>query len=404
MLRFVTGATGGGKTTYATDDLITQLRESNRGIAVFMALQLHPWVNKKGKPMRGLLWHLESRYGETFDAERRIYFLKREELKRFYACRVVVPEDPSEPRTVVWVPPRPKDPEKPQSGLWYFDGRQFPPMAFYIDEAHEEFPQEAWKDIGTEVQSWASQNRRTGDHALLITQQSELVAKPFRRQSLECIWMVNLAYKTVGPFRQPEKIRYYVHVHTPPKDSEKPLRKGTVTHPGGWIQECFDTSGGGSVSHGHADLGEKAKGLNWKWAPAGALALIVCAYLALEGCAKAVSHALTGTTGKPGVKNVTQGQHFTNRGPQRPFYGPTMTPPPSMPKAPPLTALPKNTNKPPTISGYFRIPGSPTYTVVLSTGETFEAKEIVKEGIAAIVADGHIYPFQNDRHPEKWRE
>lgn len=291
MIRFVVGKTGGGKSQFLVSKLIDELRSSRRGIVTSLAIELGPWVNKKGVAYPGLLKTLEMVYGDTFDAVRRIYVLKDEEIAYFWRVRVRVPEDADLPREVITVAAAARD----QDGRSrWFQGPDVPGCWYAIGEAHEHFSAETWKNLVGEGQSWASQNRRGGDDAWIETQDAELVAKPLRRQSLECYTMINHAYRALGPFRQPDVISYRIHVNTPPRESEPCLRMGRIDLPREKLWGCYDTARGGSVHGGSADIGKRAAGINWKAIPALLVGFFIVACVGLVGCEALVKRAISG--------------------------------------------------------------------------------------------------------------
>lgn len=298
MLRFVVGKTGGGKTIFAVAEVIRILRETDHYIITNLALRLHPWCRqeKRGKvvasvPQRGLLAVLLELFGETYNAERRIVFLKDDaEISRFWAVRMTTAEEPE--RINVPQPPVSVSAEGVEIRRWVFDGQAWRGAVYIIDEGHEYFPAPAWKALQGEGQSWASQNRRSGDEALILTQCPELVALPFRRQSLECYTMVNHAYRTFGPFRHPEVIRYSVHLNTPPNPGETCMRSGSIGLPRKLVQEAYDTASGAGVFGSTADVGRRAKGLPWHsmvWFLLGILGLSVVLF---SGCRAGISRLL----------------------------------------------------------------------------------------------------------------
>jgi len=266
--------------------LIDELRYTSRGIITNFALKLHPWIDAKGKPRKGLLRVMAELFGEDYNAVNRIYFLPQDSITRFFGVRLRVSDDPSEPTAVEMVP---ISPDK----LWHFDGKLWKGACYFIDEAHEYFKQADWQLIGSETQSWASQNRRTGDDAWLLTQDAELVAKPFRRQSLECYYVTNRGHMSFGPFRQPNVISYGLYMSTPPKPMEPALRHGRLTYSRDILQEVYDTAGGAGVHGGSADIGFRAKGLHWSWIIAFFVIGFCAICLGLYGCNKATNAAVS---------------------------------------------------------------------------------------------------------------
>jgi len=276
VLRFITGKTGGGKSKLAVAMLIDELRYTDRMIFTNLAVELHPWIFN-GKPMLGLLHILEREFGETYDAPRRIVFLEQNEIAEFYRHRARRTEDSVE-RFIV---------DDHEDGLFHAD-RTVPGAAYFIDEAHENFPQSEWAKIGKKTMSWASQNRRAGDDGWMMTQEAELVAKPFRRQSLECYWMINHAYFALGPFKRPDVITYQLHITTPPSAGSPPLRSSKIHYRADLLHHCYNTAKGAGVAGKAADVGSKVRGLPFWALPIGILSLAAVFLLGIKGCQKGV--------------------------------------------------------------------------------------------------------------------
>lgn len=379
MLRFITGKTGGGKTQFAVGKVIDALRETKMPIVTNMALRLDPWVNGRGDPYKGLIRTLQDKFGDDFDARRRIHFLTDDrQIERFFAVRPLVPEDKDEPVKVLEVP-------RSEDGRWHFDGTKYPPCVFIIDEGHEYWPQKEWQRLGKETESWASQNRRSGDECYIITQEAELVAKPFRRQSLECYWMVNHGYRALMMFRQPELIKYSLYLSTPPTPSEPHLRMGTLGYPRGFLQGCYDTASGAGVAGGAADIGRKIKGLPWWSSILIVIGLLIASGFALSGCVNIVAATIRNKAPKvpeqivaPMAKLMPQ---VTNSAP-----APVVAPSPVF--IPELPRVEAQTN---VVTGY-AISGKGG-AVVFDDGSRLMADRVKVMG-REIAVDGIIYPLR----------
>lgn len=292
MLRFVTGMTGGGKTKYEMWELIQELVSTDRPIIGNVAWRLDPWVDGRGRARLGLLATLRKLYGEEFHARERMFTLAEDQVARFYAFRI--------PRKAEWEDkPQLVEVPKAADGRWHFDGNEYRGARYAIDEGHEYFRQADWQLIAKEAMSWASQNRRSGDDADILTQQAELVAKPFRRQSIQCVWMTNHAYVPMGPFRQPGRITWRVHLNTPPGDGEPALSSGRLSLEKDLLDGVYDTTAGAGVRGGAADMGKKGRGLHWAWIPVGATLAFLLVILGFNGCVRGGA-ALAGRALKPG--------------------------------------------------------------------------------------------------------
>lgn len=382
MERFITGATGAGKSKFAMSKLAEELRSTQRGIITNMAVKLDPWVNAKGRAYPGLLRSLQDRYGTDYDAKRRIWFLdpvqadtpwsEINQVQRFYGWRLVVPADPEIESYMMRVP-------ESEDGLFHNDGGRYPGCAYFIEEAHEYFPQNEWQLVGKETMSWASQNRRAGDDAWLITQQAELVAKPFRRQSLECYWLVNGLYRRIGWFKARNTISYTVHVSTPPIPSQPAMHSGEI-HGNEWLNGCYDTSAGGGVSGSTADLDHKPTGLSLKWIPLIALVVVCIAFFALEGCAKLTAKAITGVSGGSAPKGQVPPRGDPNR--VTVVRGHLEGPATPAPVKLAIATKPQPAKK---ITGILRWGPKRPISVYFDDGTITEAATVIQEGSVAII-------------------
>jgi hypothetical protein len=390
MLRFVTGFTGGGKTKFIVSQVIEELRYSDRPILYWMALRPKPWVDNKGKAYPGLLETLRVNFGQTFQAERRLIELQEHQLARFWAWRPVgthrqtgesVPvgslfDDPSVPIRLVEL-------AEPEDGRFHLDGKLYGGVMQVVDEAHEYFRKKDFAKISDEALSWASQNRRAGDDAWLLSQQAHLVAKPFRDQSTECYWMVNHAHRVFGPFRQWDKITFRLYLHTPPNDSEPYLRKGELEYRKGFLNGCYDTAAGAGVTGGRADKETRAKGLPWWWIPIGGLALLVAALVGWK--------MFIGVVGRMAALPLQQQQPVRLTAAPAAPAAPAARPAPAAPAAPAKREAPP---VPPVLkqAQLEKVTGIWSNKVYLSTGEVLLGRSVINTG-ASVLVDGKEYPW-----------
>lgn len=257
---FYSGKPRSGKTKAAVIWTIDRLRFTERAIVTNMALKFEPWVDGKGRARRGLLRALKDEFGETFDAERRIYLLSNEEVRRFYAIRVRVPRNAWEKREVLRIPER-------EDGEWRFNGDEYPACDFVIDEAHVFFPRDGLpgskaRAMSPELLGYATQAGRCGDEDIYLSQVLVNVNRQLRGVAQECHWFTNHVHNRMGMFRQADKISYRVYATTPPGPSEMWLAKGTLRYKRDFIEDCYDTGAGVGVSGNTcADIGQRAKGV-----------------------------------------------------------------------------------------------------------------------------------------------
>jgi len=270
MNRSCGGKPRAGKTKRLVIWVEEQLRAHKRPIVTNMALKLQPWVDGKGKAHKGLIRTLMDKYGETFDAERRIYLLKHEEVPRFYGIRPIIPEDSWEPVKIE---------EVPRSDMWKIDTNKYPGVCYVIDEAEVYFPSAAVdaqraNHENPELLQWAKQAGRAGDDAIFLSQNLTWISIKLRKTCQECWWMVNHAHIPFSIFRRPDHITEETYMNCPPTPGEVYLRKTKLAYNREEIEGCYNTAEGvGVTGNSAADIGQRAKGLHWSFIPAGVIAI-----------------------------------------------------------------------------------------------------------------------------------
>lgn len=293
MITFFGGKPRAGKTLRVVLVLLETLRFTRLPIVTNLALMLGPWVDGKGVARKGLLRTVQDEYGSTFDAERRIYILKPEEVRRFYAVRIRIPSNEWEPREVSVIPPA-------ADQLFHFDGDKFGACAQFLDEAHEYWPGAAvgaGRDAfnARELLSWGSQQARIGDQAHFISQVLMNVDKKLRGVAQECHLMTNHRHLAAGPFRQPDVITYSVFASTPPGSGESSLKWGRVKFRRELVWGVYDTSSGVGVrGNTVADIGARAKGLHWSFILLAGAAVAFGGWLLLQGLTKGGNYVAQG--------------------------------------------------------------------------------------------------------------
>lgn len=293
MIRFVGGKPRAGKTKRIVIWMVEILRTTKMPIVTNVALRLQPWVDAKGVAHSGLLRDLQDTYGTTFDIERRLYFLKYEEVRRFYAVRPIVPKDDWEPTRIEIVPDT-------GDGHWHFDADRYPGVCYVIDEAHVFFPGAAIAAnkgmlVSPEILGWASQAGRCGDLAMFLSQVLMNVDKKLRGVSQECWWMTNHVHVAFGPFRQPDRISYIEYATTPPSAGEVYLRRGVLRYDRNKVDGWYDTAAGvGVTGNAVADIGRRAKGLHVAWLAAIILGVGLIGGGTLMGFKKVLDKAFQG--------------------------------------------------------------------------------------------------------------
>lgn len=260
MNRFYAGKQRSGKTKGAVIWMLERLRTTKRPLVTNAALKLQPWVDGKGVARPGLLEVLRKRYGTTFDAERRIYLLKDDEVRRFYGVRPLIPEQEWQEREILKVP-------EVGDGRWHFDASRFPACDYVIDEVHDYFPRQglpSYKErpFTGEMLGYSTQSARGGDENVYISQLPNNCNLQLRGLCQACHWFTNHVHANVGPFRRADKITCDVFSNTPPGQGEQRMKRETMHYDRFEIESCYNTAeGGGVVGNSAADIGQRAKGM-----------------------------------------------------------------------------------------------------------------------------------------------
>lgn len=297
MNYFYSGKPRAGKSKAAVMWLIERLRFTKRAIVTNMALKMDPWVDGKGVARPGLLDVLQRKYGSTFDAKRRVYLLKDDEVRNFFRIRPVVPEHEWEAVEIRMIPESGDD-------RWRFDADRYPACDYIIDEAHEYFPRQGLpsykqRPFSGEMLGYATQAGRGGDENIYISQLPNNTNLQLRGVCQECHWFVNHAHLLVGPFRKANKITYDVYCNTPPAAGEERLKRTTLHYDRWDIESCYNTAEGGGVrGNAAADIGLRAKGLP-SWSIAVLIGIAILGFLGLAKAARVgAAYAVGGSAPK----------------------------------------------------------------------------------------------------------
>ena len=256
MIHFVMGKPGGGKGLFVMQKLVDELRNGQRPIVTNLAVKLHPWVRdgmgKHGKAEIGLLQYLQSKFGQTFDAERRIYVLPDEEMPNFYGLR---PNGEMQRADLV------RDTKGRvrsfDTGLAVRNGGVF----YLLDEVWKFWGARNWQETGEGVHSYSAQHRKFGDDVLLVSQTVKQVDSQIRSLCQDFTLVRNRFKERIGLFRQPGVFTVDVYLE-PPGPTVRPMQSFPFLLDAEGLGACYDTSAGvGIMGQGGADLGERRKGL-----------------------------------------------------------------------------------------------------------------------------------------------
>lgn len=242
-IHFIAGRPGAGKGLYSLDQIVRELRFTNRKIVTNFALLpdiLGEYLNEK--------------YKCSFDLLHRLQLLDDEAIRAFYTWRgadvalAVANDKQGRPET------------------FDISGAQASGGVFYLlDEVHLAFGARDWQTMGKAVMYYASQHRKLGDDVLLVTQAPKNVDSQFRSLAQDYTVLRNHSLEKVGIFKQPSIFSKSVYLNLPTGNEQ--AMEHTVFRLDKKLAACYDTSKGvGIQRRGEADIGkDRRKGISWIW-------------------------------------------------------------------------------------------------------------------------------------------
>jgi hypothetical protein len=307
-ISFVTGKPGGGKGLYTLQNIVEELRKGRRPIITNLPIKLGPWVNGSGQPQAGLVAYLQRKYGQSFDAEKRVFILTDEQCKEFYRWRVNVKTGELVQCGVT---------EKGKDGQCVaFDTT---PMVenggvmYAIDEAWKFFGAREWQSTGRAALFYTAQHRHFGDDVLFVTQNSKQIDTALRMVSQDYHQVRNHGKERFGLFRQPGIFSVYVYGE-PPSPGATPMSRTTFRLDAPGLGGSYDTSAGvGIVGQAVADLGERKKGLHWAWIAVAAVVVIFLGVRAPFWIGRGLTHSFIKGT-ETGRSNTVAGAMTATKG------------------------------------------------------------------------------------------
>jgi len=269
-ISFVTGKPGAGKGLYALQNIVDELVKGTRPIVTNLAIKMDPWLSGDGKPQAGLLAYLQRKFGQTFDAEKRVVLLTDEQCSEFYRWRY--------DRQRCELVELPITETSKGGACSAFDttlASAHGGIFYVIDEVWKFFGARDWATTGKGALFYAAQHRKLGDDVLLVTQSSKQVDSGLRLLAQDFHQVRNHSLERIGIFRQPGVFTVSVFADIPTPSSEPQTRTVfKLDAPG--LGGSYDTSAGvGIIGRTTADVGKRKKGLHWAWLLAGGVVAIV---------------------------------------------------------------------------------------------------------------------------------
>jgi len=266
------------------DKIVRELSLGSRVVVTDMAIRMGPWLRQvesrspwakgsknKFKPELGLLGYLMETYGQTFQAEDRVFILPERDAKEFYLRRYSVTDG-------VWIE---YDSVRDDKGLVESFKTDKPTFGclYVMDECWRTLGARQWQTTGKGTIFYAAQHRKLADEWFLISQHSKQIDVAMR-QLAQDYWVVrNHSKLKVGFFRQPEIFTVNVYSSAPSDGTGgvTPMETKVFRLDKRGLGGCYDTAAGtGVLGGGAADLNERKNGR-----PFWALILILCGLVSL---------------------------------------------------------------------------------------------------------------------------
>lgn len=340
-IHFITGIPGAGKGILSAHMIIEELRSTDRPIITNFAVELLPWVagKKKPKAQMGLLPYLRFKYGQTFNAENRIFRVSDEEIAEFYLYRAIpiAREDTELMKFRLEKADCVRKVSKDGSDgavmefqtNWLAEGGHL----IVIDEAWKFYSSRNWQKTGEGVLFYNAQHRKVGDDLLICTQNTKQVDPALHRLAEDFSHCVNRGRRSIGKFRQPSGIKVEVYSDAPTGSQQSPMRTDVLEIDKEGICQTYDTTAGVGLSgRMDGDMNKKPKGFPFWMLIAGVIlcglaAILVLKYGVLKGSTAAMRHMVAKSV--PSVRSA----------PEKPVSSKT-----ALPEIPREKADPKNSD------------------------------------------------------------
>jgi hypothetical protein len=268
-ISMITGKPGGGKGLLAMKMIEEEIAKGTRPVVTNVPVRLGPWVDGKGKANAGFLAYLMRKYGETFNAEKRIHVLTDEQTGEFYRWRVH-----RKTFELIYLAETEKSKDGACTAFDTAPAVENGGLLYVVDEAWKFFSARDWAKTGKAATFYAAQHRHLGDDFIIVTQNCAQVDKAMRDLAQDYHQIRNRSKERLGMFRQPDLFTVATYGDVPSKGGEPQCRtmfKLDVVGLGG----SYDTSAGvGITGRAVADQGARKKGIHFGWLIAAAV--LVC--------------------------------------------------------------------------------------------------------------------------------
>lgn len=290
ILNCLSGLPRSGKGVYTVLQFEEELQRTERHIITNFAIELKPWLRKlahrRSRGEKGFLAYLYDKYGETFDAEKRIHMLNMEQLKEFFLWRVGLDGKLFEVEC-----------ERDRSGkvvsLKEDVFANTLPCVYFLDEAWATMYSHDVMQAPRGLTFYAAQHGKAGDDAWITCQHTAQLNKQVKIL-FECYHScVNHKFRKILWFNQPNRISVVVSNEPPDQRSKLANLPKIIKFDTVGVGGSFDTARGAGVQGNGADIEKKQRGLPW-W---GIIVLIAVLGASILGCSqlagRVTGHLLT---------------------------------------------------------------------------------------------------------------
>lgn len=316
MIHFIMGKLGSGKSLVTMGYLIQELTTGHRDIVTNLPIRTEPWVNGAGQAQTGLFAFLRKKYGQTFQAEKRLKIIT--ELKEQYDMFMWR----RDPETDIWFKlPVYDENDKclgPCEKGWHKDAVRFDaepakncaPVMCVTDEAWQFYPARSWQKIPHLLEFYAKQQRKLGDEWYIISQHHKDVDVLLHRITQDFTVCRNHGHEKLALFRQPSLFHTMLYIQPPNDRSARVMVERYFKLDAAGLAQTYDTSAGVGVQGGFAaDRQTKVKGLHIGWLGVGVAVIIGLLALFPIVSGKAAGAMLRGGMG--GIKAPKGGTNTT---------------------------------------------------------------------------------------------
>jgi zona occludens toxin (predicted ATPase) len=274
----IIGLPGGGKSYFATREILRFLKEDKRNIVTNIPLNL---------------LEIQKRFPDDFTVIDRITLLPAldfEKSKSFYLHRGQGKILPSFPEDLNQFSDD-GDEVDPAKVLEYFG----PGVVYFLDEVHQFLNARNWRSVGPDILRYLSMHRHFGDDIFWITQAPGNVDRQWRSLTQSYFCCRNYKFEKFRGMSKGSGMEVRETINIPGPHNEEIAQSVTTLQLDPEISKCYQTS----VLGGQADTGRKARGIHYRWLIAGVFVVLFAVLFGIMGLGKVVVGRFFKTAERP---------------------------------------------------------------------------------------------------------